>query len=136
VKVSAVPQIEGLTVQDFLSYAKTRPGVLKHLPDERDWVHTDKPWICNVLYSLDPDGIQRMITAAMEERKIKVELSRHLNVRMRPEFAQALAECKNFSSKCLMGFTFFRLKGEGGRSDEGLDQEKAHPARDGRSEGV
>jgi len=31
-----------------------------------------------------------MINAAMEERKIKVELSRHLNVHMKPEFAQAL----------------------------------------------
>jgi hypothetical protein len=77
-------------VEDFLNYAKTRPAVLKHLPDERDWVHTDKPWICDLLYSLDSDGIQRMVNAAMEERKIKVELSRHLNVRMKPEFAQAL----------------------------------------------
>ena len=95
-----------------MNYAKTRPAVLKHLPDERDWVHMDKPWICNVLYTLDSVGIQRMIDAAMDERKIKVELSRHLNVRMRPEFAQALAQCKNFSSKCLMMFIFFMLKEE------------------------
>ena len=77
-------------MQDFFNYAKTRPAVLRHLPDERDWVHTDKPWIWNLMYTLDSVGIQQMVDAAMAERKIKVELSRHLNVRMRTEFAQAL----------------------------------------------
>ena len=77
-------------MQDFLNYARTRPALLKHLPDERDWVHMDKGWICDLLYTLDSDGIQAMINAAMDERKLKVELSRHLNVHMRPKFAQAL----------------------------------------------
>jgi hypothetical protein len=35
--VSAVPQIEGLTVEDMLALAKTSANTLKHLPDERDW---------------------------------------------------------------------------------------------------
>jgi hypothetical protein len=56
-KVSAVPQIEGLTVQDFLEYAKTKPAMLKYLPDTRDWVHIDKKWLCDVMYSLDSAGI-------------------------------------------------------------------------------
>ena len=77
-------------MQDFLNYARARPALLKHLSDERDWVHMDKGWICDLLYTLDSDGIQAMINAAMDERKLKVELSRHLNVHMRPEFAQAL----------------------------------------------
>jgi hypothetical protein len=57
VKVAAVPHIEGLTVQDFLAYAKRNPPVLKYLPDERDWVHIDRSWLCNILYTLDPDGV-------------------------------------------------------------------------------
>ena len=56
-KVSAVPQIEGLTVQDFLEYAKVKSAMLKYLPDTRDWVHIDKKWLCDVMYSLDPNGI-------------------------------------------------------------------------------
>ena len=56
-KVSAVPQIEGLTVQYFLEYAKNKPGMLKYLPDARDWVHIDKKWLCDVMYTLDPGGI-------------------------------------------------------------------------------
>ena len=86
-KVAAVPQIEGLTVADFLEYAKSHHEMLKFLPDPRDWVHIDKKWVCDVLYTLDPPGIQTMINECMETRKIKVELSKHLNVNMRPEFA-------------------------------------------------
>jgi hypothetical protein len=50
-----------------------------------------------------------MINAAMEERKIKVELSRHLNIHMKPEFAEALEQCKIFSSKYCLILTFFRF---------------------------
>jgi len=56
-KVSAVPQIEGLTIQDFLEYAKGEPPMLKYLPDSRDWVHFDKKWVCDLMYTLDPAGI-------------------------------------------------------------------------------
>jgi hypothetical protein len=34
--VAAVPQIEGLTVQDMLELAKTSPNALMNLPDEQD----------------------------------------------------------------------------------------------------
>ncbi len=97
--VSAVPLIEGLTVVYFLEYAKSKTGMLKYLLDSRDWVHIDKKWVCDLLYTLDPNGIQQMINSAMETRKVKVELSRHLNISMRPEFAKALEDCLNFSSK-------------------------------------
>jgi hypothetical protein len=99
VKVAAVPQIEGLTVSNFLEYARGDESLLKHLPDPRDWVHIDKKWVCDLLYTLDTAGIQQMITDCMETRKIKVELSKHLNINMKPEFAQALANCQSFSSK-------------------------------------
>ena len=56
-KVAAVPQIEGLTVVDFLEYAKQSPNLLRYLPDPRDWVHIDKHWVCDVLYTLDSAGI-------------------------------------------------------------------------------
>ena len=56
-KVSAVPHIEGLTVQDFLEYTKNKPAMLKYLPDTRDRVHIYKKWLCDVMYSLDSGGI-------------------------------------------------------------------------------
>ena len=53
VKVSAVPQIEGLSVEDFLQYSRGKPELLKYLPDERDWNHLDKKWRCDVLFTKD-----------------------------------------------------------------------------------
>jgi hypothetical protein len=34
-----------------------------------------------------------MINESMETRKLKVEMSRNLNINMRPEFAKALDAC-------------------------------------------
>ena len=73
VKVACVPQIDGLTIDDFQKYARKKPQLLKHLPDESDWHHLDKKWVCDVLYTLDPTGIQQMITNAQMERRRKLE---------------------------------------------------------------
>lgn len=72
-KVSAVPQIEGLTTEDFLNYARRKPELLKLLPDERDWDHIDKKWVCDVLYTKDTNGVQTMIDRASMQRKEKLE---------------------------------------------------------------
>ena len=55
--MAAVPQIEGLTVEDFLKLARKKPALLKYLPDEKDWNHLDKKWVCDVLYTLDTKGV-------------------------------------------------------------------------------
>ena len=103
--MAAVPQIEGLTSEDFLNYAKERPPMLSYLPDEKDWLHLDKKWICDVLYTLDQDGIQNMIDMAKKRRKDKLEQSQDLLVEMRPEFLEALQSCNEFSSKCFCDVT-------------------------------
>lgn len=64
-KVAAVPQIEGLTIDDFLKYARLKPSLLKFLPDESDWHHLDKKWVCDVLYTQDMPAIQDMIKRSM-----------------------------------------------------------------------
>ena len=56
-KVSAVPQIEGLTIEDFLDHARAKPQLLKCLPDEADWHHLDKKWVCDVLYTKDTEHV-------------------------------------------------------------------------------
>jgi hypothetical protein len=98
-KVAAVPQIDGLTVDDFLEYASRKPVLMKHLPDPAGWNHHDKKWICDVLYTLDEPGIKNLVANAMQARKDKLEHSQDLMVEMRPEFAEALKKSINFSSK-------------------------------------
>lgn len=72
-KVSAVPHIDGLTVEDFIEFARDRPHLIRYLPDERDWVHMDRQWVCDVLNTLDYDGIQDKVKVAMKKRKDKLE---------------------------------------------------------------
>ena len=71
--ISSVPHIEGLTVEDFLDYAREKPSIIKYLPDEKDWLHLEKRWICDILYTLDKDGIKSMLDYALEMRKDKIE---------------------------------------------------------------
>lgn len=55
-KVAVVPQIEGLSIMDFIEYAQRKPNVMRHLPDEGGWNHMDKKWICDVIYTIDAQG--------------------------------------------------------------------------------
>ena len=67
--MAAVPQIEGLTVEDFLRHAREKPALLRYLPDDKDWNHLDKKWVCDVLYTQDTEAVKTMITKAMNDRK-------------------------------------------------------------------
>jgi hypothetical protein len=51
--VAAVPQIEGLTVEDMLELAKKHANTMKHLPDQRDWDHMDRKWLSDVMNTVD-----------------------------------------------------------------------------------
>ena len=46
---------------------------MKLLPDEKDWNHLDKKWVCDVLYTMNPEAIQAMIDRALMQRKEKLE---------------------------------------------------------------
>ena len=73
--MAAIPQIEGLTVDDFVKYARQKPSVLKYLPDEKKWQHLDKKWLCDILFTVDTAGISDMVSKAMQQRKAKLEKS-------------------------------------------------------------
>ena len=85
-------------MEDFLKYARKKPALMRYLPDEKDWNHLDKKWVCDVLYTKDQEGIQSMINSAIAARRKKLEKSQDLMVEMRPEFLHALQRCASFGS--------------------------------------
>jgi hypothetical protein len=97
--VAAVPQIDGLTVEDMLDLAKKTPNTLKHLPDQRDWDHMDRKWLADILFTVDRVKFEKMLKDAVKERKERLEEKRNLMIEMRPEFAAAFNNCMSFSSK-------------------------------------
>jgi hypothetical protein len=95
--IAAVPQIEGLTVENMLELAKASQRVLIHLPDERDWDHMDRKWLGDILYTVEKGRFENAIKDAVKARKERLEDKQNMLVQMRPEFAQAFQNCMNFS---------------------------------------
>jgi len=60
-------------VEDFIKHARKNPTILKHLPDERDWFHLDKKWLCDIMYTIDTPGVQDLINHALKTRREKQE---------------------------------------------------------------
>ncbi len=87
--VAAVPQIEGLTVEDMLDLAKSSANALKHLPDERDWDGLNRKWVADILFTVEKGKFERTIRDAIKARKERLEEKNNLMVEMRPEFAAA-----------------------------------------------
>ena len=54
--VAAVPQIEGLTIEDMLELAKTSQKAMRHLPEERDLDHIDRKRLSDVLYTVERES--------------------------------------------------------------------------------
>jgi hypothetical protein len=50
---------------------------LKHLPDERDWVHIDRKWVCDMVYTLAKNDFQIFIELAVTKRKKKLEANQN-----------------------------------------------------------
>jgi hypothetical protein len=93
-----------------LDFARERPNVLKHLPEERDWVHIDKVWLGDVLFTLETKDFQKFVEDAVRKRNQHVEQKQDLVVEMRPEFAEALKKCENFSCKFRFYDPIFRAQ--------------------------
>ena len=100
--MAAVPQIEGLTVESMLELAKTSVAALRHLPDERDWDGLNRKWVADILYTIERAKFEKVIKDAVKARKECLEEKDNLNVKMRPEFAQALQNCMRFSSNVFL----------------------------------
>ena len=125
IMVAAVPQIEGLTVEDMLELAKTSPNALKHLPDERDWDGINRKWLADILYTVEKAKFERAIKDAVKARKERLEEKNNLLVEMRPEFAAAFNNCMSFSCKNRsLHLRSFSAERPGLHDDEAVFEEK------------
>ena len=73
--MAAVPQIDGLALEDFLTMARESLKLRNCLTDERDWQHMNKKWLCDVLFTKDQVKVQRMINEAVKNRRERLEQS-------------------------------------------------------------
>jgi hypothetical protein len=40
-----------------MDFARTKDNVKAYLPDEKDWIHLDRQWLGDVLYTVDAKAI-------------------------------------------------------------------------------
>jgi hypothetical protein len=133
--VAAVPQIEGLTVENMLELAKTSQNALRHIPDERDWDGLSRKWLADILFTVEKAKFERAIKDAVKARKDRLEVKNDMLVDMRPEFAQAFQNSMSFSCKLEL-LTLYLFSGErpGIHVDEGQLQEEENQIRIGGGE--
>ncbi len=85
--MTAVPQIEGLTVEDMLELTKTSPNALKHLQNERDLDGLNRKWVADILNTVERAKFEKINKDAVKARKERLEEKNNLLVEIRPEFA-------------------------------------------------
>jgi predicted RNA-binding protein with PIN domain len=81
----------------MLHFASMKPDVQKYIPDQ--WNHTDKEWLQNVLFSVATEEFDELIEKVCDTVRAKREEVKVQTALIRPEFAIALKEAKDFSSK-------------------------------------
>ena len=98
-KVSRVPVIEGLTIEQLLKYAEGVDKVKAYVPDLKDWIHVGRKWLCDIIYTIDTVNFQKHIDECLrKKRKTNVEKQNSMTG-IRAEFVSALANSVVFSSK-------------------------------------
>ena len=98
-KLSSVPVIEGLTIEQLLKYAEGVDKVKAYVPDLKDWVHVDRKWLCDIIYTIDTVNFQKHIDECIKKRRKSTEEKKNSLVGIRAEFVSALATSVAFSSK-------------------------------------
>jgi hypothetical protein len=97
--------IDGLQVSELLKYIE-EVNLGQYFPDVRDWVHVDRKWLCDVLYSLESKGFDILVNRCIELKRKKSDAIKGHVVPIRTEFAEALKNATSCSSKWI-GPIFF-----------------------------
>ena len=105
VKVLTVPQYEGLTTTDMLSFSKTYPAVEECLPtEEREILKLPRAYIANVIYTNVGDPFADWVKFQIQDRNDKIASKRDLLVSMDPEIAKIFAASPSISGKSHLQF--------------------------------
>lgn len=75
------------------------PWIASHMPNSDEWIHLDRQWICDVIYSLSKNEFQALINEKIVARRQQVKEKQKTLVGIRSEFIDALKRSVVFSSK-------------------------------------
>jgi hypothetical protein len=111
--------IDGLQVSELLKYIE-EVKLSRYFPDVKDWVHVDRKWLSDMLYSLKSQGFDILVNKCIEAKRKKTDVIKGYVVPIRSEFAEALKNASAVSSKLIVPILFFNGLGYPLESSFGL----------------
>jgi hypothetical protein len=90
--------IDGLQVSELLKFID-EVNLSRYFPDVKDWMHVDRKWLCDMLYSLKSQGFDTLVNRCIEKKRKKNDVVKGHVVPIRTEFAEALKNASSCSSK-------------------------------------
>ena len=100
VKVFQVPQYEGLTIEDMLSFASAHPQVREALPlEQREIDKLPREYISNVCHTLIGDSFKNWVDAQIRARNQKIKDQQNVLVDLDPEIARLFQASTSVSGK-------------------------------------
>jgi hypothetical protein len=100
VKVLAIPQFEGLAVDDLLGYAQNYPAVLRALPiEEKEVLKLPRAYIGNVIYTLVGQPFANWVEERVTARNEKLADERDMMIEMDPAIAEIFRKSTSVSGK-------------------------------------
>jgi hypothetical protein len=87
VKVIAVPQFDGLAIQQIFGFAANSPEVQNALPPSKEISKLSRGYLSNVIYTIMGEPFQQWVTAQVNLRNQKVALEGNNVISMDPQIA-------------------------------------------------
>ena len=85
----AVPQYEGLSIDNILEKAGPNAEFKRHLPINQELIKLPKQWIVNVAYTLLGDPFANWVMQQIEARNQKVYTDHNLLINVDPDIMAA-----------------------------------------------
>ena len=105
-----IPQFDGLSIEDLLTYGRQYPEVIQTLPlAEKEIKKLPRQYIANVIYSIVGDPFKQWVQFRVEARNNKVAEEGEMMIEMDPDIATIFQKSNAVSGKCHILFIFLCL---------------------------
>jgi len=111
IKVLAVPNYEGLAIDDFLKKAKNYQIMSSYLPEERDIHRLPRCFIINLLYTITGEDVKLYVKHIIEERNKAVVDHQRMALELDDDIRRAFEMSTTVSCKSTFGQSWLGGRG-------------------------
>ena len=76
-----------LSIENILKFARNFPAIFDFFPEVRDFPKLPRSWICNMIFTLEPEAFKDFVKEKMSERNEKFALNDSVAIALDPEVA-------------------------------------------------